>query len=188
MLGIELCVRGATRIDLKRPHVFVSNHRSAIDPLLLVAALRHMPRFVAKVEVGRIPLFGLAFQRLGHIAIDRGRPDQARRTLMDAAQRLGRAHSVYFAPEGTRRGGTPPELSGFRRGAFEYALAVGLPVAPIAIFGSDTVWPPGGLRIETGRVALEFLTPVPAEGSADQLRQNVYSALAASGVWEAPQT
>jgi 1-acyl-sn-glycerol-3-phosphate acyltransferase len=183
-LGIHLEVRGASRVELDKPHVFISNHRSALDPLLLLAALRHTPRFVAKLEVRRLPLIGFAFGRLGHIAIDRSQPEKAREILKQAAQRLGSNHSVYFAPEGTRRSAVSrPTVSDLRSGAFHYAVEVGLPIAPVVIRGTDLVWPSGGLRIQPGRVELEFLPVIPRSSDAEDLRQVAFRALDEAGAW-----
>jgi 1-acyl-sn-glycerol-3-phosphate acyltransferase len=66
--------------------------------------------------------------------------------------------SVIFFPEGTRtRDG---RLQAFKPGGFAVAVEAGVPVVPVTIKGSRTLWPPGGLDIRPGVVEVVFSDPV----------------------------
>ena len=120
-----------------------------------------MPRFVVKKAVGRIPLFGLAYRRLGHVLLDRSKGAEAHRSLADAAVRIGRRWSLYIAPEGTfARNADPTWLGPFKTGAFEYAQAAGVPVVPVALFGTDLLWPPDSWRLQPGVVTVVYGPPI----------------------------
>jgi len=167
---LDVRVRGLERIDPLRPYVFVANHRSALDPLVVIHATRRMPRFVAAVELDRYPLFGLAFRRLGHVFIDRRDPHSAYAALRGAAARIGQRYSVFFAPEGGRRRADAddcdrPVLGAFKDGAFQYAQWVDVPVVPIALIGTGALWPPGTLVPNPGCVWIEFGPPLQSRGT-----------------------
>jgi 1-acyl-sn-glycerol-3-phosphate acyltransferase len=166
---LDVRVRGLERIDPLRPYVFVANHRSALDPLVVIHATRRMPRFVAAVELNRYPIFGLAFRKLGHVFIDRSDPHSAYAALRIAAARIGQRHSVFFAPEGGRRRadaneGDRPGLGAFKDGAFRYAQWVDVPVVPIALIGTGALWPPRTLVPNPGCVWIEFGPPLQSRG------------------------
>ncbi len=68
--GVRLVVHGRERIKGGEPHIFVSNHVSWFDVFTLAALLPRY-KFVGKVEVFRIPLFGAAARAAGMIPIER---------------------------------------------------------------------------------------------------------------------
>ena len=70
--GVRVHVQRLAKLDPRRPYVFMSNHRSQYDILAVVEALPEFQlRWVAKKELTRIPIFGWALERSGHIVIDR---------------------------------------------------------------------------------------------------------------------
>ena len=74
--GTPLQVVGLERVPAG-PVVYASNHSSMFDIWALAATLPGSVRFVAKQELGRIPLRGRAMITAGHIMIDRAHPVQA---------------------------------------------------------------------------------------------------------------
>src|SRR5882762_3424979 len=70
--GVRVRTRRLATLDPKMPYVFMSNHRSQFDVLAVIVALPEFQlRWVAKVELTRVPVFGWALRRSGHIIIDR---------------------------------------------------------------------------------------------------------------------
>ena len=105
--GIELQVEGAEHLEL-RPAVFVINHQSGIDPILLCALLRRNFVGVAKSEIRRNPLLGPAFAFAETVFLDREDVEGARDRLMESTRILERGLAVAVAPEGTRSGSAEP--------------------------------------------------------------------------------
>lgn len=48
--------------------------------------------------------------------------------------------------------------------AFATAIGFGLPVLPVAIAGTRSIWPKGKLRVRRGTVAIEVGEPIPIDG------------------------
>jgi 1-acyl-sn-glycerol-3-phosphate acyltransferase len=152
--GVRVRVEGAERLAEPVPRILVSNHQSWYD----VFALMSMPgpyRFVAKQELGKIPVFGRAWRSAGHISIDRGDTGSAIRTLDEAGRLMRRDRSsVIIFAEGTRS--ATGELRPFKKGAFMLALQTGVDIVPVGIQGSRAVLPKGAWRVTPGEIVIRI--------------------------------
>jgi HAD superfamily hydrolase (TIGR01490 family) len=171
LAGVRLDVQGAEHL-LTRPAVFVFNHQSQLDVLVLAKLLRGGFTGVAKKELANAPGFGLAF-RLADVAfVDRGDSAQARQALEPAVQKLREGISLVIAPEGTRS--PTPTLGPFKKGAFHVAMQAGVPIVPIVIRNAGELMWRGASVIHPGTVHVQVLPPVPTDGwTVDRLGDRV---------------
>lgn len=162
--GVRLRVAGAEKLEgSEGPFIVAFNHSSNLDIPILYAALPLQIRFVAKVELLRIPILGQAIKRLGNIVIDRKDRSQAVSGLRLAGEKM-REHglSVVIAPEGTRsRDG---RLLPFKKGAFALAVDTHIPVLPVALVGAWKVLGRGELLPRGGEVRVVVGDPIPTDG------------------------
>jgi len=109
--------------------LYVSNHRSMLDPLIQLA---HIDAFiVSKAEVGNYPLLGLGAQETGIILVHRHDQRSRKEALAAIEAKLLEGYPVLIYPEGTTNG---RDLTAeFRRGAIELAYQRGIPVIPVMI-------------------------------------------------------
>jgi 1-acyl-sn-glycerol-3-phosphate acyltransferase len=109
--------------------LYVSNHRSMLDPLVQLAFINAF--IVSKSEVGGYPLLGRGAKETGIILVDRS-DQSSRRSALDAIElKLKSGHPVLIYPEGTTHGG---DLTGeFKKGAFELARRNDIPIIPVMI-------------------------------------------------------
>ncbi|HTL98178.1 MAG TPA: lysophospholipid acyltransferase family protein [Holophagaceae bacterium] len=152
------------------PVIFFANHTSLLDPPLLISTLPDRPVFIAKQELGRVPVLGWAIRLAGFILIDRGHQRKAYASLQDAAVRIRAGQSVAIFPEGTRsRDGA---LLPFKRGGFHLAMEAGVPLVPLAIRGGHGILPKGSWRTRGGPYALRVGEPIDPRsfGDAESLR------------------
>lgn len=161
--GIRVHVEGVENIPADQPEIIVSNHFSWMDIPAIATAVPKRTRFVAKKELERIPLFGLAMVRAGHISIDR----QDRGAAIESLERAGAAlrsdnSSVVIFPEGTRS--PTGELQNFKKGAFMLALHTGVNVVPTAVVGAYDVLPKYHWRLRRGPIIVRFGEPIPMAG------------------------
>ncbi len=89
LCGIEVRTTGSTPSDPDRPHVFVANHPTSIEPLLMLCVGDGPLASVAKKELLRIPLVGWVPWAVGWLFIDRGDPESSRRSIDAAAANDG---------------------------------------------------------------------------------------------------
>ena len=164
--GVPLAVRGLEHLPpTDRPAVFVCNHASYLDGLVLVAALPRHCAFVAKRELADQFVAGRFLRRLGALFVER----VDRRRSVDDAQQLATAvregHSLLVFAEGTF--GRDPGLRPFRLGAFVAAVDAGAPVVPLVLRGPREVltfphwWP------RRGALSVEIAPPLSAPPAAD---------------------
>jgi 1-acyl-sn-glycerol-3-phosphate acyltransferase len=150
--------------------VLVANHQSIVDiPMLLSAFLRPVG-FLAKRELGEIPLFGKAMAAAGNLFIDRDDPRDAVRMLREAGARLRDGRLMVVFPEGTRSG--DGSIGEFRPGAFYLAQKSGAPVVPVYLDGGYRAIPKGGLRVRPAELLVRVLPPLsPGEGAGGSKEQ-----------------
>ncbi|GAB6037984.1 lysophospholipid acyltransferase family protein [Fundidesulfovibrio butyratiphilus] len=169
-LWARLCLWTAgveVRADLSalkpgQTYVFMANHQSQYDILVMFSALRNYPmRFVAKESLFKIPIFGWAMLRTGHIPVLRENSRKAMRSIDQAAEAAKRGLCMLIFPEGTRNLDTSA-LADFKIGGMIMALKCERPVAPLIITGSGELLPKGKIVPKPGVVRVTALDPFDA--------------------------
>jgi 1-acyl-sn-glycerol-3-phosphate acyltransferase len=116
------------------PCVLVSNHRSYLDPILLLCHSDAFP--VAKAELARWPLIGRGARLAGILYLKRESGQSRADTLRQMRDKLEAGHPVILFPEGTTS--ALPDTLPFRKGAFQLAAKSGFPIVPVALRFADT--------------------------------------------------
>ena len=132
LLGMGFNVKTAIlqRPDKDKSYMFVANHTSMADIMLMLVAVKNPFVFVGKKELAKIPLFGFFYKRTC-ILVDRSSPKSRQAVFMRAQRRLQSGLSICIFPEG----GVPEEhieLDTFKDGAFRLAINHKIPVVPIS--------------------------------------------------------
>jgi len=164
-------VIGAENILRGRPQVFMANHQSDMDILILLAYVSCQFRWIAKKELFAIPIFGKAMKSAGYIEIDRQNHEKAMQSMDLAALRIRQGKSVMTFPEGTRsRDG---EIKAFKPGTFYLAIQSGVPIVPISIIGSGDIMSKRSLKINPGKIKLVIDKPVAVKDYTLEDRQKL---------------
>jgi putative phosphoserine phosphatase/1-acylglycerol-3-phosphate O-acyltransferase len=160
LAGIDVkIVQGQEHLWSARPAVFVFNHQSKIDPILVMKLLRGGFTGVAKKEAKHVPGFGQLFQLAGVAFIDRGDPAQALKAMQPAVDKVREQRmSLVIAPEGTRS--ATPRLGRFKKGAFHIAMQAEVPMVPIVIRNAGEVMWRGAQVMHPGTVEVAVLPPI----------------------------
>ena len=156
-----MVVRGAANLPTGAA-VYAANHGSALDIPIVFGHLPLSFRIIHKRSLSLIPVVGWYLHLGGHIAIDRGNPFKARKSLDSAAERIRGGTSVTVFPEGTR--GSDASVGLFKRGSFQLALNAAVPVVPVSLVGVKRVAPRGIWTLRPGTVELRIHSPVATEG------------------------
>jgi putative phosphoserine phosphatase / 1-acylglycerol-3-phosphate O-acyltransferase len=156
--GIDLRVEGEEHLWSQRPAVFLFNHQSAVDTLLVAKLLRRDFTGVGKQELRMHPVFGPAFAFAGLVFIDRGDTQKAIEAMKPAVAALKEGRSIAIAPEGTRS--RTAKLGRFKKGAFHLAMQAGVPVVPIVFRNALDVLPRGAIVLRQATVEVVVLPPV----------------------------
>ncbi len=144
--GVKVEIEGLEHLAGLKSYVLVSNHQSFFDIFAICAWMPGEPRFVAKQELGKIPVLGLAMRRSGHIMIDRARGGQAIRKAIKVARE---GFSIVVFAEGTRS--SDNRVHPFNDGAAWLAIATRQMCVPMAISGTASFFPRGARIVRPGR-------------------------------------
>ncbi|MFN8545298.1 MAG: HAD-IB family hydrolase [Candidatus Binatia bacterium] len=161
LAGLDVRVHGTEHLWSHRPAVFIFNHQSAVDMLLLCKLLHRDFVGVSKEEVRRNPIFGPAFALAGTVFIDRFDHRRAVEALEPAIETLRGGRSIAIAPEGTRS--PTPRLGRFKKGAFRMAMAAGVPIVPIVIRNAHDALPKQALVLRPARVDVVVHPPIATD-------------------------
>ena len=157
--------------------VLVANHQSVVDIPMLLSAFPRPVGFLAKRELGEIPLFGKAMAAAGNLFVDRDDPRDAVRMLREAGARLRDGRLVVVFPEGTRSG--DGSIGEFRTGAFYLAQKSGAPVVPVYLDGGYRAIPKGGIRVRPAELLVRVLPPLSPEEGAGGTKERIAASVRA---------
>ena len=118
--------------DPKKSYMFVANHTSMTDIMLMLASVKNPFVFVGKKELAKIPLFGFFYKRTC-ILVDRSSAKSRQAVFLRAQRRLQQGLSICIFPEG----GVPDEsvvLDSFKDGAFRMAINQQIPIVPMTFY------------------------------------------------------
>ncbi|NDV03614.1 HAD-IB family hydrolase [Rhodococcus sp. IEGM 248] len=160
--GINVRIKGKENAWSARPAVFMFNHQSSLDMLVIGSVIRRDVTGVAKKEAARDPRFIPVGALLDVAYIDRADSTKARAALRPAVEKLQSGISIAIAPEGTRS--PTPRLGRFKKGGFHLAMQAGVPIVPIVIHNAgERMWR-NSLVAHPGTVDVDVLAPVPTVG------------------------
>ncbi len=165
--GIKVKVIGKELLNIERTYVFIGNHRSLLDVPAYAIATDHSFRFLAKEELTKIPFMGYIIRKL-YISVNR-KDKYARAKSMERMQQSIRdGISVFICPEGTRNTSDQPLLE-FRDGAFRLAIQAQVPLAVMAITGSDKLLSPKkSFALSPGKMICRWAVPIETAGMTSE--------------------
>lgn len=166
MTPIFVKVIGKENIDRTQSYVIVPNHQSHFDVFVLYGWLGIDFKWVLKQELRKVPGLGIGCEKVGHIFIDRSNHEKAIASINAARKKIVNGTSVIFFPEGTRQAtGT---LGEFKKGAFKFAIDMGLPLLPVTILNTNKILPPHSLNLLPGRATMIVHPKIDISGYSDE--------------------
>lgn len=168
MTPVSVSIEGAENADPCKTYVVVCNHQSQYDIFLVYGWLKLDLKWVLKAELRKAPGVGIGCEKAGHIFVDRSNPEQARKSVSDALDRVGDGVGVLFFAEGTRS--PDGKLRPFKKGAFRVATTQKLPILPITIIGTRDIQQPRSLFIFPGKIKMVIHPAIEVgegEGASD---------------------
>lgn len=156
--GAKVDVQGVENIP-DEPVLFVSNHRSYFDILVIFTTSGKRPGFVSKKEMDKFPLLNWWMRNICCLFLDRDDIRSGMQMIKDGAERIKAGYSMVICPEGTRN--HTDTLLPFKEGSLKVAEKAGCPVVPITLIDTDQlleVRP--GFDIRKGNVKVIYGKPI----------------------------
>lgn len=137
VLLLPIHVEGRELLEKNQSYVFVANHQGPMDIFLIYGYLGRNFKWMMKKALRRMPFVGYACYKAKHIFVDKSGPKAIKETYERAHDTLQGGTSLVVFPEGSRT--FTGHMGLFRKGAFQLADELQLPVVPITIDGSFDV-------------------------------------------------
>jgi 1-acyl-sn-glycerol-3-phosphate acyltransferase len=174
-------VSGREHIRPDATYVMVANHQSLLDILVLFRLFVHF-KWVAKIELFKIPCIGWNMSLNRYVRLRRGDPESIARMMRTCEERMAEGSSIMMFPEGTRS--ADGRLKPFKHGAFTLAKTVRAPLLPIVVEGTADALPKRGFVLQGRhhirvRVLPEIAYERFADASAPELTEQVHALFAA---------
>lgn len=157
--GVKVTVKGKENIP-DEAVLFVGNHRSYFDILILYVQCKRLTGFVAKDSMEKIPSLRVWMRYLYCLFLDRKDPRAGMKTILQAIEYVKQGVSICIFPEGTRNDGEELTMLPFKEGSFKIATKTGCPIVPVAINNSIEIFESHMPRIKKTHVVVEYLTPI----------------------------
>ncbi|ENZ04001.1 lysophospholipid acyltransferase family protein [Clostridium thermobutyricum] len=156
--GARITVTGEEYLKEGETYLFVSNHQSNFDIPLLLSAIRCPKGFIAKKELGNIPILTFWMKKIHCVFMDRDNIRKSAEAIVKGIQILKAGHSMVIFPEGTRSKGGP--VKEFKAGSFKLALKSKVKIIPVTIDGSYKLLDANGGKIKAADVAVTLHEPI----------------------------
>ncbi|MCB0472840.1 MAG: 1-acyl-sn-glycerol-3-phosphate acyltransferase [Flavobacteriaceae bacterium] len=154
VMGFKPVVTAEEEILPDTSYMFIANHTSLIDIMLMLAVMKNPAVFVGKKEVRNIPVFGFVARKTS-ILVDRSDADSRKEVYISAQKRLSQGLSMVIFPEGLVPDDQRIVLSEFKNGAFRLAIEHQIPIVPMTFYDTKKrfSWTffsgsPGKLRVK----------------------------------------
>ena len=158
-------------IEKGKSYMFIANHTSMIDIMLMLKLTKNPFVFVGKKELVKMPIFGFFYKRVT-IMVDRNSAQSRTAVYKRAKSRLDQGLSICIFPEG----GVPEEsvfLDEFKDGAFRLAVEYKIPIVPIAFADNKKRFPFSFFKGSPGKMrarVLPFLETRYISSKEEQLK------------------
>lgn len=165
--GIRLRISGSVPDD-NRSFMFLANHQSFADILVLNVALGRPLHFIAKKELSKIPILGTVLRRTDCILVARGYNKESRKTYQEAITHIKKGLDIVVFPEGTRS--LTGKIGPLRKGSFVMAIDAKVDIIPVALTNVGKLWPRNNFSYRPGIVTVKIGNPIETKGYT---RENV---------------
>ena len=163
---IRVKTKGQELIDKNKTYVFVGNHLSQLDIPAYALACKNTIRFLAKIELTKIPLMGYVIHKL-YLSVDRSSKEARSQSMLNMRKSIEEGISVFICPEGTRNRTSEPLLD-FKDGAFRLAIQAQVPLAVLTILDSQKLLSPlRPVELAPGTIHAIWDKPIDTKGMTE---------------------
>lgn len=156
--GAKFTVRGLDQIDPAGTYIFMSNHLSHLDPVILIPLIPRRTSVLVKKELWRIPVLASAFDLASLVPVERSNRAAAIQSVRRAGEVMQQGINMMVYPEGTRS--LDGRLLPFKKGPFYLAKETGFPIVPVTMLGTFEMMPKGKFAACKGTATVVFHPPI----------------------------
>lgn len=165
-MGFKTIIERDEVTEKKKSYMFIANHTSMADIMLMLVTVKNPFVFVGKAELTKIPLFGFFYKRTA-ILVDRTSESSRKAVFRNAQRRLGQGLSICIFPEGL----VPEEdvlLTDFKDGAFRLAINHQIPIVPLTFADNKKRFSYTFFSGSPGKMRVKMHKFIPTKGLTTQ--------------------
>ena len=179
-MGFLPRIKRLQKTEKGKSYMYVANHTSMVDIMLMLHSVRNPFVFVGKKELSKFPIFGY-FYKQTCILVDRGDAKSRRAVFESAQERLNQGLSICIFPEG----GVPEDrnllLDSFKDGAFRLAIEHQIPIVPLVFYDNKKRFSYDFFSGSPGRMRVKVLPFINTAGKKlidrKELREQTHEAI-----------
>lgn len=179
LTGMPTFVHGLAEAKKHRPAVFVANHQSFLDALVIKVATPTPFMPLGKIEQAKTPILGLIY-RYNVIMVDRSSEASRKASTERLRALLRQGISLLIFPEGTMNR-TEYLIKPMYDGAFRLAIEAQVPIIPMVATNNRNLWPRGQWLLRPGRCDVHYAPAIDTTGmtldDTPTLRERTYHAM-----------
>ncbi|MBO5158230.1 MAG: lysophospholipid acyltransferase family protein [Lachnospiraceae bacterium] len=166
--GTKQTVIGEENVPTDQPVLYIPNHRSYFDILLIYSKVPGLTGFVAKDVMLRYPLLRDWMKKLYCLFLNRENPREGLKTILQGIENIKNGISMCIFPEGTRNK-VDTEMLSFKEGSLKMAEKTGCLIIPVALTNTAEIFENHMPWIHKCKVVIEYGTPIdPKELSREE--------------------
>ena len=166
--GVKVTVIGKENMP-DEATLYVGNHRSFFDILVLYVQCIGLTGFIAKDSMEKIPSLRVWMRYLYCLFLNRDDMKQGMKVILQAIDYVKSGVSICVFPEGTRNKGEELSMLPFKEGTFKIALKTGCPIVPISINNTAEIFENHMPKMRKTHVIVEYGKPIyPNDLSRDE--------------------
>lgn len=168
--GTDITVIGKENIP-DEAALFVGNHRSYFDILILYVQCENLTGFVAKDAIEKVPSLRVWMRYLYCLFLNRSDAREGLKTILKAIEYVKKGISICIFPEGTRNSGEELSMLPFKEGSFKIATKTGCPIVPVSINNSAEIMENHYPLLKKAHIIVEYGKPIyPNQLGKDELK------------------
>lgn len=175
-LRYELTKLSQQKLDKKQQYVFISNHTSIMDIMLMCILCNHPICFVGKKELVKIPIFGTIYKRIC-VMVDRKSARSRADVYRRCAEKMEEGNSIVIFPEGGVPDDTSVILDEFKDGAFTLSSKHHSPIVIFTFIGLKEMFPFDKSKGYPGKARVYFNGILPSSESPKELKLSSFETI-----------
>lgn len=157
--GTKPIVIGEENVPKDQPVLYIPNHRSYFDILLIYSRVPGLTGFVSKDSMLKFYLLRDWMKKLHCLFLNRENPREGLKTILQGIENINHGISMCIFPEGTRNK-VEGELLPFKEGSLKMAEKTGCLVIPVALTNTAEIFENHIPWLHSCKVVIEYGTPI----------------------------
>ncbi|HEA28608.1 MAG TPA: 1-acyl-sn-glycerol-3-phosphate acyltransferase [Leeuwenhoekiella sp.] len=155
-----------------KSYMFIANHTSIVDIMLMLHCVRQPFVFVGKQELARFPLFGFLYRRTC-ILVDRNDVKSRRAVFENAQKKLKMGWGICIFPEGKVPDDYNLLIDTFKDGAFRLAIEHQIPIVPLVFYDNKKRFSYKSEFTSPGKMRVKVLPFIETKGMQADARRDL---------------